>query len=51
MDGVDKESVKVLFNSSKLKFDFDDEKVNVEDVEKDITKLGYEVLKTQVKSV
>lgn len=51
MDGVDKESVKVLFNSSKLKFDFDDEKVNVEDVEKAITKLGYEVLKTQVKSV
>ena len=32
--GVDAESVKVLFNSSKVKFDFDDEKVSVEDVEK-----------------
>lgn len=51
LDGVDKESVKVLFNSSKLKFDFDDEKVNVEAVEKAITKLGYEVKKTLVKAV
>ena len=48
---MDNESVKVLFNSSKLKFDFDDEKVNVKDVEKAITKLGYDVLKTQVKAV
>lgn len=49
MNGVDKESVKVLFNSSKVKFDFDDEKLSVEDVEKAITALGYEVKKPQVK--
>lgn len=48
--GVDKESVKVLFNSSKVKFDFDEEKLNIEDVEKAITALGYEVKKTQVKA-
>ena len=50
MNGVDKESVKVLFNSSKVKFDFDDEKLTVEDVEKAITDLGYDVKKSQVKA-
>ncbi|MGI6150538.1 MAG: heavy-metal-associated domain-containing protein [Christensenellales bacterium] len=48
--GVDKDSVKVLFNSSKLKFDFDDQELSVQDVEKAITALGYEVKKTQVKA-
>ena len=50
LPGVDKESVKVLFNSSKVKFDFDEQKLNIEDVEKAITALGYEVKKTQVKA-
>lgn len=50
LNGVEKESVKVLFNSSKAKFDFDDEKLSVEDVEKAITALGYEVKKSQVKA-
>lgn len=27
--GVDKDSVKVMFNSSKVKFDFDDEKLQL----------------------
>ncbi|NLV63072.1 MAG: metal-binding protein [Clostridiaceae bacterium] len=49
LNGVDKDSVKVLFNSSKAKFDFDDEKLSVEDAEKAITALGYEVIKSQVK--
>lgn len=47
LNGVEKESVRVLFNSSKVKFDFDAEKVSVEDVVKAITALGYEVKKTQ----
>lgn len=51
LDGVDKDSVQVMFNSSKLKFNFDDEKVKVEDVEKAITKLGYEVKKSQVRAL
>ncbi|MGI6161741.1 MAG: heavy-metal-associated domain-containing protein [Christensenellales bacterium] len=50
LNGVDKESVKVLFNSSKVKFDFDDEKLSVQEVEKSITALGYEVKKSQVKA-
>ena len=49
LDGVEKESVKVLFNSSKAKFDFDDEKLSVDNAEKAITALGYEVKKSQVK--
>lgn len=50
LDGVEKESVKVLFNSSKAKFDFDDEKLSVDNAEKAITALGYEVKKSQVKA-
>jgi copper chaperone len=49
LNGVEKNSVKVLFNSSKVKFDFDEEKISVEDVEKAITALGYGVIKSQVK--
>ena len=50
VNGVERESVKVLFNSSKVKFEFDDEKLSVQDVEKAITALGYEVKKSQVKA-
>ncbi len=50
LSSIEKESVKVLFNSSKVKFDFDTEKLSVEDVEKAITALGYEVKKSQVKA-
>lgn len=49
LDGVEKESVKVLFNSSKVKLDFDEEKLSLEDIEKVITALGYEVKKSQAK--
>ena len=44
------DGVKVLFNSSKAKFDFDGKKLSVEDAEKAITALGYEVKKSQVKA-
>ncbi|NLC65157.1 MAG: heavy-metal-associated domain-containing protein [Erysipelothrix sp.] len=51
LDGVNKESLKVLFNSSKVRVEFDDEKVSMIDIEKAIDKLGYEVLKSQVKDL
>ena len=38
-----KESVKVLFNASKVKFDYDEEKASIEDFVKAIEKVGYEV--------
>lgn len=49
VEGVDKESVNVMFNSSKVKLDFDPEKLSVEQIEKSITDLGYEVKKSKVK--
>ena len=51
LDGVDKKSLKVLFNSSKVKVEYDDEKVSIKDIENAIDKLGYEVIKSQVKAL
>lgn len=49
LSGVDKDSVKVLFNSSKAQFDFDEEKTSLEAAVKAVTALGYEVKKSQIK--
>ena len=51
LDGVDKKSIKVLFNSSKIRVEYDDEKVSIKDIENAIDKLGYEVIKSQVKAL
>lgn len=51
LDGIDKDSLNVSFNSSKVKVNFDEEKVSIEDIEKAIDKLGYEIKKTQVKAL
>jgi len=51
LDGVDQESLNVSFNSSKVKVNFDEEKVSIGEIEKAIDKLGYEVKKTQVKDL
>lgn len=49
LDGVDKDTVNVSFNSSKAKLDFDETKVTIDEIEAAIRKLGYEVIKTRVK--
>ncbi len=41
--GVDKDSVKVLFNASKVKLNFDDSAVSLDSITDSIEKLGYEV--------
>ena len=51
LDGVDKKSLKVLFNSSKVRVEYDDEKISIKDIVNAIDKLGYEVLKSQVKNI
>lgn len=51
LDGIDKESLSVLFNSSKVKLNFDDEKISIKDIERAIDKMGYEVIKSQVRAV
>lgn len=48
IDGVDKDSVRVMFNSSKVKVDFTDE-TSIETIEKSIEDLGYPVIKSKVK--
>lgn len=49
LDGIVQETVKVLFNSSKVKFDFDDGKVEIGEIESAISRLGFDILKTKVK--
>ena len=49
LEGIDKDSTKVLFNSSKVKVDFDEDKVSIQEIEGAINKLGYEVIKSRVK--
>lgn len=50
LKGVDKDNLKVMFNASRVKFDFDDSVIKIEEIEKAIQDLGYEVLRTRVKS-
>ena len=49
LDGIDQDTTKVSFSSSKVKLDFDEDKVSIEEIESAITKLGYDVLKSRVK--
>lgn len=49
LNGVDKDSIKVLFNSSKVKVHFDENVLAIEDIEKAIQDMGYPVVKSKVK--
>ncbi|NLR09218.1 MULTISPECIES: heavy-metal-associated domain-containing protein [Lactobacillaceae] len=48
-DGV--ENVKVLFNASKIKAEFDDDKVTAESLADTVTDLGYVVQSSKVKAL
>ena len=47
--GVDKESVKVLFNASKAKVNFDTSMTNINEIVKAVQAIGYDVLKASEK--
>ncbi|MDN6193464.1 MAG: heavy-metal-associated domain-containing protein [Alkalibacterium sp.] len=49
LKGIEKDTVKVLFNSSKAKTVFDSEKISIDAIEKAIEDLGYPVIKSTVK--
>ncbi|SOC40792.1 heavy-metal-associated domain-containing protein [Salinicoccus kekensis] len=49
LDGVEKDSVKVMFNASKVKADFDEAVTTIENIENAIENLGYPVTKSKVK--
>lgn len=51
LKGVDAESIKVLFNASKVRMNFDEEVISIEEIEKAIQTLGYEVEKSSVRAV
>lgn len=51
MEGVDAESINVLFNSSKVKLNFDDQKVTIKHIESSIENLGYRVIKSTAVSI
>ena len=47
--GVDRDSVKVLFNASKAKANFDSEQTSLSDISNAVQAIGYEVLKATEK--
>lgn len=50
LDGVEKDSVKVMFNASKVKVNFDESVTPIENIENAIENLGYPVTKSKVKA-
>lgn len=51
LDGVDHDTLNVMFNASKVKLNFDESKVSITEIENTIDRLGYEVKKSQVRAV
>ena len=47
--GIDQNTAKISFNTSKIKLEFDEEIVSIEEIEGAINKLGYDVIKSKVK--
>lgn len=50
LNGIDQDSLKVMFNASRVKVDFNEEIIQLEAIEKAIEDLGYPVLKSHVKA-
>lgn len=50
LDGVEKDSVNVMFNASKVKLAFNETQLSLEDINKTITKLGYEITKSSART-
>lgn len=50
LDGIEKDSVEVLFNSSRVRTNFDSETVTIEAIEKAIEDLGYPVIRSRVRA-
>ena len=50
LNGIDKDSLKVMFNASRVKVNFDGDVLAIEDIEKAIQNLGYEVKRSRVKA-
>ncbi|AYV34215.1 cation transporter [Erysipelothrix rhusiopathiae] len=44
VDGVNEDKTQVMFNASKLKTEFDETKTNLDEIQKAIESVGYEVI-------
>lgn len=51
LNGVEKDTVEVLFNSSRVRTTFDGESISIEEIEKVIEDLGYPVIRSRVKAI
>ncbi len=49
LDGIANDTIKVMFNSSKVKVEFEDDKLSIDKIEDAITRVGYEVKRSRVK--
>lgn len=49
LDGVNNDSVQVMFNSSKVKLDFDNDKIELDEIVKSIDNLGFKVEKANAR--
>ncbi|MDO5649341.1 MAG: heavy-metal-associated domain-containing protein [Gallicola sp.] len=47
LDGVDQDSIKVLFNASKAKVSYDEEKLSLKEIERAVRQVGYTVEKSK----
>lgn len=49
VDGIDQDTVKIMFNASRVRLEFDEDKTSIKEIEDSIQKLGYDVIKSKVK--
>lgn len=48
LNGINDESTKISFSSSRVRLDFDDSVVSINEIENAISKMGYSVEKSRV---
>lgn len=49
LEGVDADSIKILFNASKARLNFDENTISVKEIEKTIQDVGFQVEKHTLK--
>ncbi len=49
VNGVNSKTVEVLFNTSRVRLDYDSETIDIKEVTDAIEKVGYKVLRTTIK--
>lgn len=50
-NGIEKDSIEVLFNSSRVRVNFDSASVSIEEIEQAIETMGYPIIRSKVNAV